>query len=230
VDFELRRIYRRADFGLPEDRVLFMFSYDFDSFVARKNPRACIEAFQLAFAPHRREVALVIKMLHAQRHPQALRALRELARADRRILLLDVSLSRDESYGLLSVCDVYLSLHRAEGFGLGMAEAMRLGKPVVATAYSGNLAFMRPDNACLVDYQLVPVGEGEYPHGVGQYWAQPDLAHAARLMQQLMDNADLRERLGARAAQFMREHFSTAVAGGRIRKRLELLAARGGAP
>lgn len=225
VEVRLQRAYARADFGLPVDKFLFLFSYDFDSYVQRKNPRASIAAFLQAFAPGNDEVMLAIKTLHGDRYPQQLAELREIARADPRVRLLELSLSRDESFGLISVCDSYLSLHRSEGFGLGMAEAMALGKPVVATGYSGNLAFMQPDNSCLVGYRLVPVGADEYLHGEGQVWAEPDIADAARQMRRLVQDMAFRIDIGARAARHMAEHFSAYAVGLRIRERLEAIAA-----
>jgi glycosyltransferase involved in cell wall biosynthesis len=225
VEVSLRRAYARADFGLPADKFLFLFSYDFDSYVQRKNPRACIAAFLEAFAPGNDRVMLAIKTLHGDRYPEQLAELRAIARADPRVRLLELSLSRDESFGLISVCDSYLSLHRSEGFGLGMAEAMALGKPVVATGYSGNLAFMRPDNSCLVGYRLVPVGADKYLQGEGQVWAEPDIADAARQMRRLVQDAAFRVELGARAARHMAEHFSARAVGLRVRERLEAIAA-----
>ncbi|HVH34927.1 MAG TPA: glycosyltransferase, partial [Tahibacter sp.] len=104
---------------------------------------------------------------------------------DDRILLRDGFLDRDGMWSLQAACDVYLSLHRAEGFGLGLAECMALGKPVIATAYSGNLQFMDADNSCLVPYRLVPVNEGEYPDWRDQHWAEPDVAAAAAHLRRL---------------------------------------------
>jgi glycosyltransferase involved in cell wall biosynthesis len=224
VDFTLTRAYRRAEFGLPEGCFLFLFSYDFDSFVERKNPAACIAAFQRAFAPGDAGVGLVIKSQHGERHPRALAQLRELARSDSRVRLVEESLTRADTYGLLSVCDCYVSLHRSEGFGYGMAEAMRLGKPVIATGYSGNLAFMRADNSCLVNYSLVPVAPDAYPHAQGQMWAEPDVDDAAAWMVKVARDAAFREQLGARAAAHMATHFSAQAVGARMRERLALVA------
>jgi glycosyltransferase involved in cell wall biosynthesis len=224
VEVRLPRDFARAEFGLPDNAFLFLFSYDFDSYVARKNPRACIDAFLRAFPPGVDGVGLVIKSQHGERHPQARAAVLEIARADPRVTIIEGSLAREETYGLISVCDSYLSLHRSEGFGLGMAEAMSLGKPVVATAYSGNLAFMQPDNSCLVGYRMVPVREGEYPNWQGQQWAEPDIDEAAARMRSLAADPALCARIGARARQHMQTHFSERAAGEAIRRRLEMIA------
>ena len=100
---------------------------------------------------------LVVKCASGRTHPERWAALREATESDSRIVLLDVLLEHDALHGLQSVCDAYVSLHRSEGLGLGMAECMALGKPVIATGYSGNLEFMNHGNSCLVDFRMVPV-------------------------------------------------------------------------
>jgi glycosyltransferase involved in cell wall biosynthesis len=157
VDIPPGRQYTRAEFGLPEHRFLFLFTFDFNSFSERKNPRAAIEAFALAFPAARNRAGLVIKCSQGYRYPEQLGELQALAARDPRIVVLDRVLSNADVFGLQRVCDAYVSLHRSEGLGLGMAECMAQGKPVIATAYSGNLEFMTESNSCLVDYALVPV-------------------------------------------------------------------------
>jgi hypothetical protein len=116
-----------------------------------------------------------------------------------------------------------VSLHRSEGFGLTMAEAMYLGKPVIATAYSGNLDFMTDENSYLVDYELVPIGADAAPYPPGGEWAEPDVEHAARLMRRVFeDQAESRDR-GARAASAIRETHSAATAGARMAERLDVV-------
>jgi glycosyltransferase involved in cell wall biosynthesis len=123
----------RADFGLEDDDFIFLCSFDFNSFVARKNPCAAIEAFRRAFADRRPNVKLLVKSSNGHRHPEALRSLLNTAGADERIILRDELLDREDLAALQRCVDAYVSLHRAEGFGLGLAECMRLGKPVIAT-------------------------------------------------------------------------------------------------
>src|SRR5512136_3068638 len=100
-----------------------------------------------------------------------------------RVIVIWKVFSDNEMRNLIRCCDCFVSLHRSEGFGLGMAEAMYMGKPVIATAYSGNLAFMNESISCLVDYKLIPVEEGQYPFPKGQVWADPDLDQAAYFVQ-----------------------------------------------
>lgn len=226
VDFRIRGTYSRAGFGLPGQAFLFLFSYDFHSFSQRKNPQAVIAAFQQAFPPQAGGVGLVIKTVYGEQHPAAFARLQEIARDDPRITIINRVLPRDEMYGLIDACDCYASLHRAEGFGLGLAEAMLLGKPVIGTAYSGNLDFMNADNSCLVDYKMVPVPPDAYPHWEGQEWAEPDIGHAAHWMRTLHEDAALRAALAARAQAWMRREHSFARVGQTMTERLRVIRSR----
>ena len=112
----------------------------------------------------------------------------------------DRVLSREESYGLLNACDAYVSLHRSEGFGLTMAEAMFFGKPVIATAYSGNLDFMSADNSLLIPYEMTPLTLDHPVYRKGNRWAEPSVPAAAEAMRRLVEQPDLARSLGERAA------------------------------
>ena len=225
----------RRDLGLPESSFLFFFSFDANSTAARKNPLGLITAFERAFDPSEREhVRLVIKISNLGFHDQMRRG---LAPALERVnaILLDEELTRGEMNDLLASIDVYASLHRAEGFGLGLAESMFLGKPVIATAYSGNMDFTTRDNACLVGYRLAPITVDDhrlFPPAADMYvpglpWAVPDVAQAARWMRLLLDRPALRRRLGAAGAATIRERFGPDVVASRACQRLdEIHAAR----
>ncbi len=208
LDMGLRGSYSRGEFGLAEGVFLCLFSFDFNSFVTRKNAEGAIAAFRSAFAPDRRDVRLVIKTTNGERFPDALRSLTDAAGGDDRIEVRDGFLDRGGMWALQACCDCYLSLHRSEGLGLGMAECMLLGKPVVATAYSGNLAFMDADNSCLVGYSLVPVEEGEYPAWQGQHWAEPDIRQAAEYLRLLADDPTYARRVGEKAKASVRQRLS----------------------
>jgi glycosyltransferase involved in cell wall biosynthesis len=216
------RLYRRAEFGLPEGRFLFLFSFDFSSYRQRKNPEATLAAFRRAFPVDRDDVGLVIKCSGAGRHPDQLAALRHEIGGDRRIQVIDQTLPIDAMHGLQSACDAYVSLHRAEGLGLGMAEAMALGKPAIATGYSGNLEFMNGGNSVLVDYRLIPVEPGQFAHWeAGWQWADADIGQAAAAMQRLVAEPGYRDRIGRQAAQEMAARFNRAAMAAAIRARLK---------
>ena len=171
----------RSKFKLPADSYLFLFSFDFSSFSTRKNFRACIDAFHKAFPKTEENVGLVFKTIRHERHKREFWDILREVGDDSRIHLIDRVLRQHEMRQLTASCDSFLSLHRSEGFGLGIAEAMFLGKPVVATNYSGNTDFTHHDNCCLVDYQLIPVEEGHYVFPEGQVWADPDVTSGRNL-------------------------------------------------
>ena len=155
---------RRA-FGLPareDGRFAFLFSFHMTSVMERKNPLGLIRAFRQVFSPAE-PVDLVLKTTSFGRFDAQLAELRAAAK-DANITVLDRVLSPDETLSLMDACDAYVSLHRSEGLGLTMAEAMLLGKPVIATRYSGNLDFMDDQNSLLVDYKLVRTGRSVPPY------------------------------------------------------------------
>ncbi len=196
----------RARFGIPPDATAFLFAFDFSSHPARKNPSAVLDAYTMAFgARPRLPVVLVIKTMgQSPQKSQVLAALHQRAAEDPRIIVIDEVLPRTVMHGLTASCDVFVSLHRSEGFGLGIAEAMALGKPVVATDYSGSTDFVTATTGFPVPYRLIPVEPDDYPYFIeGQRWADPDLGAAARIMAELAANPDLRVRTGAAARQFM---------------------------
>jgi glycosyltransferase involved in cell wall biosynthesis len=199
----------RARFGLPESRTLFVTSFEPISDPERKNPFAAIDAFQRAF-PHDAPVGLIIKLNNAHitsaKLSPIMSRLDDLCRADARIRVIDEVLSYSDVQRLYASCDVFVSLHRSEGLGFGLIEAMAHAKPVIATAWSGNMAFMNHTNSCLVRYKLIPV-EGNlavYKNdmlGGPATWADPDLDHAAAWMKRLVEEPGFRNALGRRAAQ-----------------------------
>ena len=119
------------------------------------------------------------------------------------IIVRDGVVDRAEQASIMHACDAYVSLHRAEGFGLTVPEALALGKPVISTAYSGTLETTTPANSWLVPYRLVPVGDGSPPYPADARWAEPDIAHAARAMREVFENSAEAAKRGRRAAQDM---------------------------
>ena len=198
----------RVRFGLPSDVILFVMSFEPMSDPERKNPFGVIHAFQRAF-PNDARANLVIKLNNAQGTNDTLvptlTKLRGLCNADRRIRIIDEVLSYSDVLCLYASCDVFVSLHRSEGYGFGLLEAMALGKPVIATAWSGNMAFMSHANSCLVRYKLIPVNANLRVYsraslGTTATWADPDLDEAASWMRKLVEDPGYRTSLGHRAA------------------------------
>ena len=205
-----RPLRSRRYFGIPEGSYAFLFSFDMRSYVGRKNPWAVLSAFA-RFLVHRplAQACLVLKVHGTTHSPKLADELRRrIAELDARAVLIDRQMDENDAHALTYACDAYVSLHRAEGYGLALAEAMCLGKPVVATSYSGNMDFMAPDVARLIPYQLVPVPEGGYPHWRDQVWADPDIDAAAAAMLELYDDPDAGRRMGRRASEHMQAHFS----------------------
>jgi glycosyltransferase involved in cell wall biosynthesis len=221
VQFNASAEGARQRFGLPHDRFLFLTMYDFSSIQERKNPSAALEAFNRAFNGGETKATLVIKTQNADFHPQDLAMLREKLSGRTDVVWINETLSRQDVYDLLASCDALVSLHRSEGFGLSLAEAMFLGKPVVATNWSGNTDFMRPDNSYPVNFRLVPIERDFGVYRAGQIWADPDVEHAASLMRQVVNDERLRERVSMAAMQTIRDEFSPESVGRRIRARLE---------
>jgi glycosyltransferase involved in cell wall biosynthesis len=186
----------RAALKLPEG-FLFLFSFDFFSVVERKNPVGLIEAFQRAFAPGEGPT-LMIKSINGDRNLAELERL-YYARGDRSdIIIRDGYITAAERDALAAACDCYVSLHRAEGFGLTIAEAMLLEKPTIATRYSGNLEFMTDLNSFLCGYRLRRVGHGSDPYPSDARWADPKIAEAAELMRFVYENPEEAQRRGKR--------------------------------
>ena len=183
----------RADLGLPEDAFVFLFVFDFFSTVERKNPLGLIDAFTRAF-PQPGRAVLYLKSINGDRASAELRRVQDAVRGRPDIVLSDGYVEGERLTALTARCDCYVSLHRSEGFGLTIAEAMAFGKPAIATAYSGNLAFMDAQSSYLVPYTLTALEHSVGPYPVGTVWAEPDLDAAANLLREVFDDPE-----GARA-------------------------------
>jgi len=205
----------RADFAILADlgdRPVFVTVLDHLSVTERKNPVGTINAFRQAFEPGEGPV-LIVKTMNG--HQRWSRHQRLLAAADGRddIRVWDETLTRDDQMALVAAVDCMVSLHRSEGLGLHLAEAMWLGTPTIATRYSGNLDFMNDDNSLLVDATLVNVerGEGVYPPSA--QWAEPDVEQAVAAMRSIVSDAALRSRLASAGRQAMARQPSLADTG-----------------
>ena len=212
----------RPRFALPADKFLFGFLFDFLSFAERKNPLGLLQAFRQAFS-RRADVLLVVKCINSQYAADKAAALRQAAEGCP-VHFIDGHLPRREMAALMATFDCYVSLHRSEGFGIGLAQSMYLGKPVIATGYSGNMEYMNHNNSFPIAYRLVELAENYGPYEKGNVWAEPDVEHAAELMRKVVDDRALRERVSRRAAADLRRQLAPEVAGAAIRDRLRLVA------
>jgi glycosyltransferase involved in cell wall biosynthesis len=209
-------------FALGGDQFTFLFLFDFWSTLQRKNPDGLVRAFMRAFAPGEGP-RLVLKSFNGDYKPDRLAQLRAVADGRDDIVIVDRFVSDQQRINLIDRCDCYVSLHRSEGFGLTLGEAMALGKPVIGTGFGGNVDFMTPDNAYLVPYAETLVGpEGEnYPaHGT---WAEPDLDAAAVLMREVWEDRDGARQRAERGRLDVAEHFSPQAVGEMARSRLRRL-------
>jgi glycosyltransferase involved in cell wall biosynthesis len=214
----------RARFGLPSDAFLFLTLFDLNSYAERKNPWAVLAAFE-ASGLAGKGAALVVKVHNAEGNPAEFARLRAAASAQTGVLLVTETLPRADVYALEAACDALVSLHRAEGFGLAVAECMALGKPVISTDWSATAEYLTAENGCPVRSTLVALDRHHGPYTRGQIWAEPDAAHAADWMRRLFSDRDLGVRLGKAARSTVEERFAPAVIGRRYRRRLEAIAA-----
>jgi len=206
-------------------RFTFLQLFDFASIMERKNPHGLIEAFTRAFSPDEGPI-LVLKGINGELRLNERERLRVAAGNRSDIVIIDAYFSPEEKNALLGFCDCYVSLHRAEGLGLTMAEAMALGKPVIATGYSGNLHFMTPENSYLVNYVMSSVPPGCNPYPETAIWAEPDLDEAARFMREVYEGSvDAKTRAQRGHADVLQRH-GVRTSGAAIAARLERIRAQ----
>lgn len=193
------------------ERFFFLFCCDLLSIFERKNPLGLVEAFSNAFQAEEGPL-LVIKTTNGDRRSRDLDQLQRATQGRADIRLIDGYWPGADLGALMNSCDCYVSLHRSEGFGLTMAEAMSLGRPVIATAYSGNLDFMNAGNSFLVDYEYGPVPEGCDPYPEGARWADPNLDHAKKLMRTVYESREVAQTVASRGEHDVRGSYSVAAA------------------
>lgn len=215
----------RAQFRLPPDKFLYLYIFDFNSYLARKNPFAVVNAFIKAFPKNDQHVGLVLKTMNSrQDNPQWLKFCADCAK-DERIILIEQTLDRMDVISLLASCDAYVSLHRSEGFGRTLAEAMLLGKPVVATDFSGNVDFLTTETGFPVRWKKKGVAPGDYPFvepDDNAYWAEPSAADAVKQLQAARQAAKDDEFV-AGIIKFAEQQFAVARIGELMKIRLKQL-------
>jgi len=220
---EITYDYKRAEFGLPADDFVFLNVMDGNSSIHRKNPLAAIKAFLMAFPKGMRGVHMLVKTMNMDASSSEWDELLRLSSKDDRITIISETMERQKVIGLQAVCDCFVSLHRAEGFGRNIAEAMILGKPVIVSKFSGNTDFTNDKTAFMVDGETVPVKPNEYTFSEGQYWWDADVVSAAEMMRLCIDD-DNERKLRADAGQaFVSKHYSPESVGKKYFERLNSL-------
>lgn len=193
VSVDRLKKYPRKHFGLPAKTFLFLFIFDFNSSVERKNPMATLEAFKLAFLPTDNSVGLVFKTMNTNSEDPKWKAFIQACDDDNRIYVITETYSRPEVLGLMESCDAYVSLHRAEGYGRTMAEALLLGKTVLATNYSGNVDFCECENIHLISGNVDALDADEYPFVAVEdraVWMNVNKYDAAKAMNLLLEKKE----------------------------------------
>jgi glycosyltransferase involved in cell wall biosynthesis len=224
-ELNLSRLLGRRHFDIPESSFVFLFFFDFTSYIQRKNPLAVLRAFdEVCKRCPSEDVRLVIKTKGGDARQQDYSEFLDFVGLSKnRLIMIENLLTDVEVQNLVRCCDCFVSLHRSEGFGFGLVSAMFLGKPVVATGYSGNLDYMKEGNSCLVRYVLRPVPDGAYPFWQGQVWAEPDVDHAVELMVRLVSDQGYAHQIGTEASRYVRINFSYRAAGLRYLRRINEL-------
>jgi glycosyltransferase involved in cell wall biosynthesis len=209
----------KESFGL-EEKFTFLFTFDFLSVLKRKNALGVIEAFCSAFSPNEGPI-LVLKTINGDKRLNEMESLLWACSGREDVIIIDEYFDVLKSATLMKLADCYVSLHRSEGLGLTMAEAMALGKPVIATAYSGNMDFMTSDNSCLIPWTPVLVGKGAEGYPPTATWAEPDLVVAAAEMRHVYEDQEFGRALGISAQADVSKRFSPEVTGERMKRHLE---------
>jgi glycosyltransferase involved in cell wall biosynthesis len=209
----------REQLGL-DNRFMFLFTFDFMSVMKRKNPLGLVEAFKKAFAPSEGPM-LVLKSINGDSRPEGSAELEAAIEGRDDIIWMDKYLDSEMSAALMNLCDCYVSLHRSEGLGLTIAEAMLLGKPVIATGYSGNLDFMTPDTSYMVPWTRVKVGKGAEAYSSSATWAEPNLDVAAEMMRTVYENPEQAQTVANAGKRDLEQRFTREATGARMKARLE---------
>jgi hypothetical protein len=177
----------RIFFGLPEKCFLFLMVFDFSSWSQRKNPKGVLEAFKIAFNKEKyKDIYLVIKCINSEFKPNQFNEMIQMIDNDNRVIVIDKILDKPDLHDLFRNVDCFISLHRSEGFGRNIAEAMLLKTPVVVTRFSGNMDFTTQKNSFLINFRKKGLGPDDYIFPNGNHWAEPDLRHAAKVLKSIL--------------------------------------------
>jgi glycosyltransferase involved in cell wall biosynthesis/lipopolysaccharide biosynthesis glycosyltransferase len=209
----------KEKFGIDKNKFVFLFVFDFLSFSERKNPVGLIKSFSKAI-PEPNGAELIIKCINGDQFPNEFNRLKTEAKKNN-VILMTMNLEKNDLLSLVNCADCFVSLHRSEGFGLTIAEAMYLEKPVIATSYGGNMDFMNKTNSFPVKYKLKEITKDEGPYSKGNFWAEPDLEDASHLIRYVFENQQEAKLKGKKGAEEIRKIFSPEEVGKKIKARLE---------
>ena len=218
VTAKVNKAYNRAFFKLPQDMFLFLTMYDSNSTMERKNPMGAVKAFKKAFTPQD-PVGLVVKVNNAR--PEDMEILKNALKDYPHVFYITETLEKDQVNSLISVCNVFVSLHRAEGFGLVMAEAMLNGRPVIATNWSSNTEFMNENVACMVDYSFTTLQSDCPPYKKGARWADPNIDQAADYMKKLYTDENYYHQLSENGQNYISGKLGKEQAVSKIEQRVK---------
>lgn len=215
IEIEQPVLYDRKYFGLPNEAFLYLIMYDLKSVGERKNPNGMISAFKMAYNPkeaNQKKVGLILKVNHVENIKDINDYQRELE-GYKYIYFLTDNMTREEVEALEAVSDVLISLHRSEGFGLTLAEAMYLGTPVVSTNWSATTEFTDENNAGLVDYKMIEIKKKIGPYEKGNRWADSDIKMAAEHMKKLYNDKAYYDMIKQNAQDYIRKHLNSKIVG-----------------
>ncbi len=213
--------YTRSFFGLPQDKFLFLTMYDSNSTMERKNPMGAVRAFKNAFKAENTSVGLVVKVNNAREAD--LSVLHEALKDYDNIYYITETLEKVQVNSLIKACDVFVSLHRAEGFGLVMAEAMINGTPCIATNWSSNTEFMNNNVACMVGYDFVTLDHDCPPYKKGSVWADARISEASDYMVRLVSDKEFYQKMQEHAKDYIEEKLGKEQAMDRLKENIQFI-------
>lgn len=218
ISAPVNELYDREYFKLPNDKFLFLCMYDSNSTIERKNPTGAIRAFIKAFNKNEINVGLVVKINNPQKND--IDIINNLVKEYENVFIITDIMTKVEVNSLIKNVDVLVSLHRAEGFGLPLAEAMLLGIPTIATNWSSNTEFMSNETACLIDYKLITLEHDCAMYKKGNRWADPDLQQAANYMKKLYEDINYYSEMSIKAQNYIKNNFNVEKASIAIKNRI----------
>ncbi|MEX1013702.1 MAG: glycosyltransferase [Candidatus Paceibacterota bacterium] len=217
-----RSFFNRKYFSISNDKFVFLYIFDFYSHFERKNPLALVNAFKKSFE-NNESVKLIIKCSNSQSDQENFKKIKNETEQNKNIEIIDKYLTRKEILSLINICNAYVSPHRSEGFGLTIAEAMSLGKPVIATNYSGNTDFMNEDNSFPVDYKLIELKKDYGPYKKGNAWADININKLSKYMKYLYENPKQIKNVSENAIKTINSLLSPKAISKKISERLNII-------